>query len=249
MIFQSTLLSILLLIFSIPSSNVLGVEDGWVRIDTTITFSTEKSVDNARSETLAICRRAAIESVIPQTVQIFSHSGSYQYEGADGVVQDNFMLSSFVASSNMGYIVEERIKGLPQFDENAKTFQYAMNFEAIILPVLGERNPSIRLSLDTPHTVLNDGDMLNLSVRSTVEGYLYIFHIFEDNSVELLLPNQYMMNNHLFPDQAKQITDSENVVFRVTAFADQEVTTETFFGVLSVNKIPDLDDHLEVGKK
>jgi len=221
----------------------------WVRIDTVITYSTNQSLDNAKQETLSLCRRAAIEKAIPQTIQVFSHSASYQYERKNGEIEDNFMLSSFIVSSNMGYIVDERIEGLPIVDYNSGSFKYKMRFEAKVVPIEGVRNPSIRLKLSTPHNLLYHGDSLILSAKSTVKGYLYIFHIFEDNSVELLYPSRFMKDNQLEANEEKHIPDSEELTIRVASEPGKEMMAETFFGVLSVNKIPQLDEHLEVGEE
>ncbi len=229
----------------------LGITGEWVTIDTTLTFSTSISMDHARIETLALCRKMAIRKVVPTSLEVYSHFYRSQVEVND-YYKDETALGSFVISANTGLIVEEIIvKGAPVVRNNSSSFDYEMTLKANIEPVTGERDPSVFIKLWADEENLTSGDELVLHAESSIDGYLYLFWFYADNNVAMLLPNAYANNNSIMKNKIIQIpTETEQksgLVYRVMGLPDREITVETVYAVLTKQQIANQDGLVQIG--
>jgi hypothetical protein len=223
----------------------------WVTVDTTLSFSTATSMDQARIETLALCRKLAIKKVVPQSIEVYSHFYRNQTENND-YYKDITALSSFVISANSGLIVDEKIiKGKPIVMDNSSSFDYQMTLKARIEAVEGERDPTIYIKLWVDQNNLKSGDALVLHAESSIDGYLYLFWFYADNSVAMLFPNEYSKNNRVFKNHTLNIPSEREqkngLAYRVAGLSDRDISVETVYAVLTKQKVANVDELIQIG--
>jgi hypothetical protein len=170
-----------------------------------------------------------------------------------GAAMEQSTWSTFAFSTVAGYIIDETILAAELLSGTKPgAYDYRIVLEARVEPVKGERNPALRLEIDVAERYLKHGDELVVKVRSTRDGYLYIFDFLSDNSVLLMYPNALMTAAVIPGGEWLEIpTEQERargIRYRVAANPDVITTTESIYAVFTINPIADLDDLLKIQK-
>lgn len=232
---------IILLHFIVYSKNT-------VSIDTVFFYPTSISIDAAKTESLNRCRKIAIEMTVPKKTIIAGNALLEKFE-SDGEYHENAAFTSFHSSTSLGYIVNENIlKSTPEnFIKNG--FNYRIFYKATVKIPEGERDPSLKIDCWSQSKSMNDGDALVLFTKSSQNGFLYIFHFMPDQSVELMFPNTYLINNRITKDSLNKFPPDDRINIRLAGLPDRKITTETFYAVLCKTEIPELMKIVQLNKK
>jgi len=170
------------------------VTPGWFLVDTTLVFPTSVSPRKARQQVLQTARGAGLEQALPQKVSFTSLLSDIMDETA-GAAFEKSTWSTFALSSVTGHLVDEKILSTDLQQLEGGAYRYRIVLEARVVPVKGERDPSLRLELEVNERLLKAGDELVIRARTSTDGYLYVFNFLSDNSVMLMFPSAAMPDN------------------------------------------------------
>ncbi|MBT6231242.1 MAG: DUF4384 domain-containing protein [Candidatus Scalindua sp.] len=223
----------------------------WVIVDTSLTFSTSISIDIARAETLNLCRKTAIQRVVPTTLELYSHFFRNQVE-TNEYYKDETALSSFVISANSGYLLDESVQyGTPVFEINHSSFDYKMSLKAFVEPVTGERDHSLGVDVWADDVNLESETEINLHIKSKKNGFIYIFWFYADNSVALLFPNDYSNENQIKIGTTLDVPTarerSNGLSYHVKLLPGLKLSTETIYVVFSLKDIENISELISIG--
>ena len=140
------------------------VKAGWFLVDTALVFPASVSPRKARQQVLQIARATGLEQALPPKVSFTSLLSDIMDETA-GAAFEKSTWSTFALSSVTGHLVDEKIlsTNLQQLEGGA--YRYRIVLEARVVPVKGERNPSLRLELEVNERLLKAGDELVIRAR------------------------------------------------------------------------------------
>ena len=225
------------------------VRKGWFLVDTTLVFPGTVSPARARQEALQTARAAGLEMALPAEVSFISLLSDVMDETA-GAAYEKSTWSTFALSSISGHVVDEKILSTDVMPLEGNAYRYRMVMEARVVPVKGERDPSLRLDLEVNERLLNEGDELIIKARSSTDGYLYVFDFLSDNSVMLLFPNALMSDNTIPAVTWVELPTAQErargLRYRVAADPNALTTNETIYAVFTRQPIADLKGLINV---
>ncbi|UCH62951.1 MAG: DUF4384 domain-containing protein [Fidelibacterota bacterium] len=225
------------------------VKEGWFLVDTTLVFPASVSPQKARQQVLQIARGAGLEQALPQKVSFTSLLSDIMDETA-GAAFEKSTWSTFALSSVTGHLVDEKILSTDLQQLEGGAYRYRIVLEARVVPVKGERDPSLRLELELNERLLKAGDELIVRARSSTDGYLYVFNFLSDNSVMLMFPSTAMPDNTISAGEWLETPTrqerSRGIHYRVSADPGAPTTNETIYTVFTRQPIADLSDLLSV---
>lgn len=225
------------------------VKKGWFLVDTTQIFPITVAPNVARMQTIQAARAGGMEQALPASISFTSLLSDIMDETA-GSAFEKSTWSTFALSSISGHIIDEKIMADMMIPLTSGAYGYRIVLEARVIPVKGERDPSLALDLEVNDQVLASGDELIIKVRSTTDGYLYLFDFFADNTVALLFPNKYMNDNRISADQWQEYPSKNERIrglkYRVAAAKGVATTNETVYAVFSKRRIADLEGFINV---
>ena len=150
-----------------------------------------------------------------------------------------------------GHISDEKVisTNLTQLAAGG-AYRYRIVLDARVVPVKGERDPSLRGELKVHERLLNSGDELIIAAPPSRDGYLYLFNFLSDNSVMLMFPNGHMPDNAVtggswleIPTRAER---NRGIRYRVAAPPGVGTANETIYAVFTRRPIADLRALIDV---
>ena len=225
------------------------VRPGWFLVDTTLVFPGSVSPQKARQQLLQTARAAGLEQALPARVS-FTALLSDIMDETGGAAFEKSTWSTFALSSVTGHLVDEKILSTDLQPLEGNAYRYRMVLEARVVPVKGERDPSLRLELEVNERLLKGGDELIIRARPSADGFLYVFDFLSDNSVMLVFPNAAMADNAVVAGQWLEMPTRQErargLHYRVAADPDAPTTNETVYAVFSRQPIADLSGLINV---
>ena len=213
-------------------------------------FPNTVSPEAARRKVLQVARGAGLEQALPQQVSFTSLLSDIMDESA-GAAYEKSTWSTFALSSVTGHVIDEKVLSAKLTPlESGNAYSYRLVLEARVVPVKGQRDPSLRLELEVNERVLRTGDELVVRARSSTDGYLYLFDFISDNSVMLMFPNSYLSDNAVKAGQWLEVpTQAERkrgIRYRVTLADELPTANETVYAVYCRKPIADLTGLINV---
>jgi len=176
-------------------------ESIWVVVEGIIPFGSDATLGEAKSRSRDEARRKAIEQAVGVFVK--GRTVIYNAQVADDLVQ----------SLVRGIVIEEQVieEGVHQFETGLglKSFQYSTRLRAKVKPVRTEQRESFALKAELNKTVFSEGEEMQIRAVSTKDVYLHIFNVGQDDTVTVLLPNQYARGNFVTAQHAFVFPDDE----------------------------------------
>ena len=216
---------------------------GWFLVDTTVVYPGSVPPERARWQTLQAARAGGLERALPPKVSFTSLLSDIMDETA-GAAYEKSTWSTFALSSVSGHVVDEKILSEQLQPMEGNAYRYRIVLNARVVPVQGERDPSLRLELAVNDRLLKTGDELVVRARPSIAGYLYVFYFLSDQSVMLLFPNAMMADNAVAAGDWLQLPSeqdrSRGLHLRVAADPDAATANETVYAVFSRQPIADL---------
>ena len=148
------------------------------------------------------------------------------------------------------FLVDEKVMAADLQQLEGGAFRYRMVLEARVVPVRGERDPSLRLDLEVNERLLQAGDELVVRARANRDGYIYLFDFLSDNTVMLIFPNAMMTDNSVSAGEWLEIPTQQErargLHYRVAGDPDAPTTNETVYAVFTRQPIADLSGLMSV---
>ena len=150
-----------------------------------------QNITNEEAQVLAL-RRArldAIEKVCGVSLK------------SESLVKDFRMVSDFVHAISYGHIVEEKdirweTETLPPETPAAPpVILVRVRMLAVVIPEQGKSDPAFKVDLKLNRTVFQAGDEVILQVKPTKDCYITVVNLAANDSVYMLFPNQFQLDN------------------------------------------------------
>lgn len=162
-----------------------------------------------------------------------------------GVSEDSVdVFSRLSRSTASGKIINEE-KEERTLVENDQPV-YVVTLHACVVPDESEPDPTFQVTLNTDRDVYYDrsprqSDEVKISINSTRDCYLYLFNILSNDSVQLLMPSDYLPINEFRVDAKTQAFEEaikiKSVHFHVGVPQGKLRTKEAFYLVGTKRKI------------
>lgn len=163
---------------------------------------------------------------------------------ADGKSQIFDVFSALSVSNSYGRIIDEEVleKRVEVIDDIP---YYFIKLKARVAEEQGQLDPSFQVKLNTDKDVYyaenkKQGEELVFSVWSNTDCYLHIFNIMANDSVQILLPNNYIQDNSYIVDSAEQVYEKalRNLIISVGVKQDRDISLEALYVVATKKDIP-----------
>ncbi len=225
------------------------VRPGWFMVDTSLVFPNSIAPEKARQEALMAARAAGLEQALPQEISFTSLLSDIMDETA-GVAFEKSTWSTFARSSVTGHLIDEKILSTTLEPIKGNAYSYRIVLEARVVPVKGERDPSLYLELEVNERLLAAGDELVVRARPSRDGYLYVFDFLSDNSVMLMFPNAYMTDHAVAAGTWLEIPTRQErdrgIHYRVAVAPEVPTANETIYAVFTRQPIADISSLIDV---
>ena len=210
----------------------------------------EAAVQNITTEEAQVLakRRArldAIEKVCGISIQ------------AESMIKNFRLAADFIHSISYGQVVEERnpewkTEALPPEDPSSPpviVFKFTM--EARVIPLNGKPDPYFKVRLNINRTVFQTGDEAILKVRATKDCYLTVLSLAANDSVYILVPNQFNPDCFVKAGVKIEIPDKklreQGFNFRVATLPGHKKDTEIIKVIATKQKLAFLDEVSNTG--
>lgn len=201
--------------------------------------------EEARSRALELARTDAIQ----KAVGIIISEGVLSYQTETSFGESNDYFSSFTKFANQntsGKITSEKII-TDKVDNSNGILSHIVELDAFIENESGVPDPNFNLEIIMEkqvylyHSGSNKGDPLEFKIRANKNCYIYLFSLSSTDSVQLLIPNQYMQNNRYVAGSSDQEYEKDarkmDLKFTVTLPRGVERAYEALYVVALKEKI------------
>jgi len=162
-------------------------------------FGANVTPEEGQRKALEIARSEAIKKVVGIKVneETFRHITEIQAPNQ----QDEFfdVFSRIGRSTISGKIIKEEYRFNTYIENNIPV--YYVNLRALVVEEDGKPDPAFSVKIIMPRDVFYDrglqskNDNLNFKIEATKDCYIYLFNILANDSVQLLIPNQFIRDN------------------------------------------------------
>lgn len=161
--------------------------------------------EEAHREALIMARTNVLSSVRLEVVSITSWLITESLK--DGNIDSfNDIFSRFTRSIVKGLIVEENIlfsgienKTVEGLD--IKIPVYRVKIRARVVTEEKDPDPSFMVNISLNQTSFRHGESMILNISATKDCYVSIFNIYSSDSLRVILPNEFVPDNHLYSDE------------------------------------------------
>jgi len=175
----------------------------WVTAEGIVSLGDDTTVAEAKARSRDEARRKAIEQAVGTFVK------------GQRVVYNAQLAEDLVRSLVRGIVVEEQVleEGVRQLrqDSGAPALQYATKLKAKVKPVHVEHKGEFTLKSALNKTVFQEKEEMQITVVPSKDAYIHIFNVGQDDTVTVLFPNRFVLNNFIdaqkelvFPDEAQR---------------------------------------------
>ncbi|GAB1443683.1 DUF4384 domain-containing protein [Ignavibacteriales bacterium] len=201
--------------------------------------------EEARSRALELARTDAIQKAVG--VIISEGVLSYQTETSFGESNDYFSsFTKFANQNTSGKITSEKIV-TDRIDNSDGSLSCIIELDAFVENESGVPDPNFNLDIIMEKQVYlyrsgsNKGDPLEFKLRASKDCYIYLFSLSASDSVQMLIPNQYMQNNRYVAGSSDQEYEKDarkmDLKFTVTLPRGVERAYEALYVVALKEKI------------
>jgi len=176
---------------SVPVDKTVSLGDDWYEVTTYVEIAINMTTEDARKKANNKALKKAIEH--HSGSEISSMSSRLTVETDEGITQDWF--GSLTTDLTRGIVLEWESISSDRKELSDNIWIYEVTVKAKVGQQKGERDPLFKIETALDRKVYNDGDEVNITVTPSMDCYLYVFNISSNDSVYVLLPNQYVENN------------------------------------------------------
>ena len=202
--------------------------------------------EEGKRKALEIARGEAIKQVVglKVTEETFRNVSESQQNDQQTDYFDVF--SRLNRSTSSGRIIDEEYS-IETILENDVPI-YIAKLSAKVVEEKGEADPGfnvgINMSRDVYYSrsdVISENDAIEFEIIASKDCYIYLFNIMSSDSVQLVLPNQYIENNFYDTNKAEQefekLMNNLGMKFNVYLPADKSMANEAFLVIALKDKV------------
>ena len=176
--------------------------------------------------------RKARLSAAEEAAGIHIYGGNLIYNSS---LEKNKTLVNFIMTLSDGYIIKEEIirweaEFLPSSKDIPPIPLYKVYARCCVSKSEGEKDPFFTVSLKTNKPVFLSGDLAELTIQASRDSYITIFHLSSDDTLRILLPDQFQKKPFLKKDQ-ELIFPSQGLGLKVQTSPSNQCEVEYFIVV------------------
>ncbi len=242
----------IIVILLVCNLELLGQKSTWV--ETTGRYlGANVTPDEGKARALDLARSEAIKKVVgvKVTEEIYRNVSETSLNENSSEHIDIF--SRLGRTTSTGKITKEEYTIATEVENNIPV--YIVHLTAYVVEEKGEPDPGFNVKINMPRDVYyarseisSEKDAVEFDIWASKNSYIYLFNIMSSDSVQLLLPNQYIKNN--FYDTKKTEQEFENTMknwemkFNVGLPQDKNFGKEAFLVIALKEKIDFISDNL-----
>ncbi|MFC2094551.1 DUF4384 domain-containing protein [Bacteroidota bacterium] len=242
----------ILTIFIFTSLTCYSQDGTWV--ETTGRFNgANVTPAEGKAKALELARSEAIKKVvgIKVTEEIYRNVSETSLSENSSEYIDIF--SRLGRTTSNGKIIDEDYTITTELENNMPI--YVAHISALVVEEIGEPDPGFIVEINMPEDVyyarseiLSDNDAIEFNILASKDCYIYLFNIMSSDSVQLILPNQYVENNFFDITKTEQefekLMNNLGMKFNVYLPQNKNFGREAFLVIALKEKIDFISDNL-----
>lgn len=160
-------------------------EDGiWVTKEAYVVLGEGMTLQEAKD----LVRQRARDMAVEEGVGTFIKGST--------IIHNYQLAEDIVSSLRRGIIVAEEVikEGIVSEGKNTG---YSITLKAKVKPIAVERGEGLGVKIALNREVFKENEEVQIRVTPTKDCYIYIFDIFQDDMVTMLIPNRYLKDNYI----------------------------------------------------
>lgn len=244
----------ILLIVFIVCGTALPQDGTWVETSASC-LAVNISVDQAKKKALDDARSEAIKQVVGVRVSEETFRNVSEVITGDNASQFNDLFSKFNRTSSYGKIVEESVIYKSELEGDYP--RYTAYLRARVVEEKGIPDPAFTAEIVIGNSILYDrgsldkNDKLMFKLWASTDSYLYLFNILSNDSVQLILPNEFIPDNSFITSKSEQIFEKKikntGMTFPVMLPEGKESVTEGLMLIALKEKVDFVSPNLSPG--
>jgi len=182
----------------------LELGDGWFQVTESVMI---ENITPGKAKEIAIQKACSKAIEFYSGIEISGRILKIQAENQNQILIDNF--SSITQQTAQGIIIEKEILK----DEIISKENQLLKVITIKLKVekqKGEKDPSFQISANLNREYFKDSEEMELSVKSSKDCYLTILNICSNDSVYVIFPNKFRVDNYIKSGELFQLPNSND---------------------------------------
>ena len=209
--------------------------------------SSEVTPDEAKKHALDLARSEAISQVVG--VKVVAETFRNQSETTKGNKSEDYFdsFSQLSRSTSSGRIISEKVEYTTSLTpQGVPVFTAVLN--ACVVKEEGISDPAFKanISIEKPvfytYPDVEKNEALKFSVTARQHCYLYLFNLLANDSVQMLIPNEYVTEAEYIPERKEQLYEIKlkalNARFAVLLPEGKNSSKEALYLVVLKDKIP-----------
>jgi len=231
---------------SLPDDKVISIGDDWYRTTAWTVIHDDMTTTQARE----IATTKALTNIIEfySGIEVNASSFSILTETNLQVGMDHF--SQITNTMSRGVILDKKILEKHR-KKYGKEWLYIVSLEGKVGKLEGERDKFFKLEAKLNRERYQSGDEMVITIKSTKDCYVYVFNILSDETVNALLPNQYLAENMIRKGETLRVPPKNGIIgnFRVGLPAGEKFAMESILvlGIKAEKDISIKDFDLNMG--
>jgi hypothetical protein len=165
--------------------------------------------EEGKKNALEIARAEAIKQVVGLKVTEETFRNISETQHGDAQLDYFDVFSRLNRSTSTGRIIDEDYSIETVLENDVPIYIAKLN--AKVVEEIGETDPGFNVNINLPKDVyysrsdvLSENDAIDFEITASKDCYIYLFNIMSSDSVQLVLPNQYIGNNYYDSNKAEQ---------------------------------------------
>jgi len=243
------ILLITFILISFPSYS----QDG-IRVETIGRISgANLTPSEGKAMALDLARSEAIKKVVGIKVSEEIYRNVSETSLSENSSEYIDIFSRLGRTTSNGKVIEEDYTITTELENNIPI--YVAHLSALVVEEIGEPDPGFNVEINMPKdvyyarsNVLSENDAIEFNIWASRDCYIYLFNIMSSDSVQLILPNQYVENNFFNITKTEQEFEKAmknlGMKFNVYLTPKKSFGKEAFLVIALKEKVDFISDNL-----
>ncbi len=217
-------LAVMIVFLMLPGHTAATQDITWVTVEAAAPI-VDDNVEQAREAAIEIAEWKAIEEAVVVNISMETLLVNLKLSG------------SMIGAIPYAKIVESEIieenDGGQSGGQNDSSPMYRIKMKVGVVEKFESHDPSFQIEAALNRTNFNNGQEMEISLKTTKDCFYCIFILLEDQKVLKLIPNQYRTNNFLESNKAYTIPDAgdrqKGIVLKVYTPPDKTIAKEAVY--------------------